>query len=844
MFAHLRLSRPGRWRAWLLVVTFLLAACSGGNGNEQSADPADVTILRFADAAYKEALYRPLIDAFQAENPGVSIDYLPVEDTRSPQTGEYDYFQLASLADAMLLPVPAGPGTGAYFLDQSDALAAAGLSAADFWPGALAGCQADGRQVGVPLYVTPTMFFANGDLLDAAGVPRPGPGWTWADFARLVGDVHAHDPALAGFAQMGGLETLFAPALAGQLPAEEGGIDAAALMATTGWYGELLQQGAVLMVDDPAGAIAAGQVALWLDSPLALTAWRGKVGDNVTLLPFPLAEDGAQAANPVQVACAAVSGGTAWAALALAWLDYLAAHPFAARWWEIPGREALATANDNLPADQADGLHFALAHAWYGPVTPAMRQVAAALGEALASDVAAGDLQANLATLPTPSPVPSPAGTPVVVGVQPTLEAGAEGVLRFFSGTGLSNKNVIRAASESFGRQTGFYVELNDYWTYLAGAPVGPAELANIPREFGCFAWTGDLPPEIAGQVVPLANLLPADLLADYEPFILDNARVEGELYGLPVSLQPQMLYYNAQRLQRRDIAPPPPAWTLAEMLDLASLMPIGEGRSQIYGFVPGPVLPEQGHPVELLLNLRGLELFALAGDAPAVLWDTPEAAEALAWLVAQAAEGIIAPAYGGGTQSGSGNLNALDEVINAGRATFWNDYPGNVNGRFGWSGASFRLGTAAMPGDAALPAPILTSLYLSQTAPDPDACLAWLVELTTVIPTAYTAVPARISVRESDGWAEAVGSQQAAYARDAVQRSTRAPVDTLLAGPLYAWWDDLLRELYAGGDPAGVLAAGQVKADAYLACMAAAPERTPEQVLSCAQQADPNYGP
>jgi ABC-type glycerol-3-phosphate transport system substrate-binding protein len=161
-----------------LLIVVALTACRPGVNEEATTESDDVaaasTVIRFADEAFKEAIYRPLMTAFAAENPGFRIEYIPLEDARDSNTGEIDLFRLASLADVMVMPrAPAG-GESSYFVDLSTRLDEQGLSAADFWPGALAACQGQDAVAALPLRVTPATVYLNRSLLNGA---QPAVGW-------------------------------------------------------------------------------------------------------------------------------------------------------------------------------------------------------------------------------------------------------------------------------------------------------------------------------------------------------------------------------------------------------------------------------------------------------------------------------------------------------------------------------------------------------------------------------------------------------------------------------------------------------------------------------------------
>src|SRR5690606_10878358 len=127
--------------AIILLAMLVLVACRNGratNQQDQNATSEPATTIRFADEAFREGLYSSLIRTFQEGNPGVAVEFVPLSEATAPGSNEVDLFQLASLADAMVLPRSPESVEGDYFQDLGSMLSAASLTEESFWPGALA----------------------------------------------------------------------------------------------------------------------------------------------------------------------------------------------------------------------------------------------------------------------------------------------------------------------------------------------------------------------------------------------------------------------------------------------------------------------------------------------------------------------------------------------------------------------------------------------------------------------------------------------------------------------------------------------------------------------------------
>lgn len=63
------------------------------------------------------------------------------------------------------------------------------FSWADYYPGALAYCEAEGRRYALPVGAVPTLMFVNKTLLAREGIALPASDWTWQDFYDICARV-------------------------------------------------------------------------------------------------------------------------------------------------------------------------------------------------------------------------------------------------------------------------------------------------------------------------------------------------------------------------------------------------------------------------------------------------------------------------------------------------------------------------------------------------------------------------------------------------------------------------------------------------------------------------------
>jgi maltose-binding protein MalE len=148
----------------------------------------------------------------------------------------------------------------------------------------------------------------------------------------------------------------------------------------------------------------------------------------------------------------------------------------------------------------------------------------------------------------------------------------------------------------------------NKYQTESAtgGGPdlvIGPAD------------WIGELAG--AELIKPLDDLVSADALAAYVPSAVEGLKYDGQLYGLPESVETVALYYN------KDLVPTPPT-SSAELAQMAA--DINAADSDTYGF---SLFTNFYHEAGYLFGW-GAQVFDENNQSA---FDSPETASFLSWL-------------------------------------------------------------------------------------------------------------------------------------------------------------------------------------------------------------------
>lgn len=153
------------------------------------AEPVTITYTNFISNGGNEENLAKIVDAFEAENPGITVEV-----TTMPYA---DYFT------ALQTDLAGGTASDVFDIEYANYAAfqangvLAPLAGADtsVYPSNLAGAYAtDGTQFALPSSFSTVVLFYNKDLFDKAGVSYPTNDWTWADAeaaAKAITDADA-----------------------------------------------------------------------------------------------------------------------------------------------------------------------------------------------------------------------------------------------------------------------------------------------------------------------------------------------------------------------------------------------------------------------------------------------------------------------------------------------------------------------------------------------------------------------------------------------------------------------------------------------------------------------------
>lgn len=166
------------------IAALALTACSpgsttagdGGDDDGGAAEDVTITYTNFISNGGNEENLQAIVDAFEAANPGVTVD---VTTLAYPDYGTALQTDLAAgtVSDVFDLEY------ASYAAFQADGVLAelTDVDASVYTPSLLEAYQTDGAQYALPSSFSDVVLFYNTDLFDAAGLEYPTADWTWAD---------------------------------------------------------------------------------------------------------------------------------------------------------------------------------------------------------------------------------------------------------------------------------------------------------------------------------------------------------------------------------------------------------------------------------------------------------------------------------------------------------------------------------------------------------------------------------------------------------------------------------------------------------------------------------------
>ncbi len=870
-----------------LIAALVLGACSfdtpseppAGDQTPEAGATADHVTITFGAISFMRQVYKPLIQAFNADHPGITVQFVSLDEAYQ-SSGDYSAQtrQIVSMADTAEAPASEEQFNLGLLYDLKPLMNAdPSFNSDDFYPNALSSATAgNGAIYKLPQTLEIPLLFYNSDLWAAHGLAAPKPGWTWRDVeaaAQQIAQKQGNTIALYGLAD----DDAYIAVLLDEL--KQAGLDLAAtppanaqadrpeVVAALERVGNLFQSGAFFF--PPTGADFRDAVAqLVIDQKVVM--WSSRAAGDIAniqkrsggpapsfalgVAPYPPLPGGTRDFSNGYV----ISSGTQHPHEAWAWLSFLSKQLIANQGSKggssdsanvLPARKSLVEQSGywsrlddqtkaavqaalDQPAPPASTLDVLSA---YRPLLQAIQDIVGGKPAAQAASEAQAAITAQVAEAQlAPTDVANLA--PVVVATPlPNVAPPGATTITFGMPLGKTGQLVDRLIQQFNQANPTIFVQIKD----LLNAK-GLMSVPDAAAQTDCFAMP--IPPAASEltATLDLQPLIDADStfpLDDYPPVLLRSYQQGAELHGLPWGLDFRALIYNKDAFDAAGLAPPSENWTVDDFLNAAQKLTAGQADNKQYGFV---IPRSTSEAVKFLVHLFGAATARGSGETLAPNLTDPQ--------VVQAARKVVdllkndTPHTRLNDYAALGQQTDYGELTGQGRAGMWfawGMYAYGPDPQFTMAMAPPPLGQAVLdPDDVST-----SSMYISAHTDKQQACWDWLKFFSTNTIVGASNFPARRSVARSDAFNQATPGMAATYDAYIValdrggqlalggEAPETAPID-------YYWFYRAIDRALQGKNLEQELAQTQALTEQYVACVRRGGERQ-----SCDQQVDPNYG-
>ncbi len=813
---------PNLLLALVVFAIFGLSACSP----TVTPDPVDIYFI--VHAAYSVDEY---IAQFEAAHPDIRVHVsyrmgIPEDWPR--------HFDGALLASAPVMY----PERASLLLDLMPLMEAdAQFNTEDYYPGALATGDLNGRRVAIPIALSFNALVYDPRQLSEAGAPLPTPGWTWEDLVNItkaIGRYHADAGGGAVFVNKGEWSHLLANWLHEQAPPlfeEVHGriipkLDQPELQsAVTKARSTMVELTAAVKpgssTDRPLTYLQAGAAAMSTQTPLLFFARQRQRYPElaVTALPQPDIYGNMQAFSAL-----AISRGTVHLQAVWQWIRFLSRQNLldvgVPAW---PARSSIAEEQrlwETIDPKVAQVIHTILA----GQDNPKIGQNQEPLW------LIRGNLVVALLR------VFSVGVDPSVALAEAQQQAMAEtsawydeqddkfesfSVVPFPGADRIEASETLRVSVSDQRLEEVFLALAKEFEASHSGWSVqvvplrGMAEVDSASLQVNSFETLSllnmqqvFLPVEAVGE---LASLLTDDA---FFPQAVEVVSWRGQLLGIPMTIRPLLLYYDPEVFVQLDLAPPASDWTVVNMLSTAE---------RIVAADPGLLgyAAHSGAEVRFVLEQQGISLF---GDEQS--YPTPRFVEL---DVLQAIERLRV-LQGGEPTVSFGSSGVMELPISLGEPLRHRSSPMKAVALQPYPGTRW-------------PMQVYVNGVLRQS-PHVQMAWEWITFLTTEGELYGGALPALRAQAEGETARQVLGSNLYTAYMTALERDVGVTSghETIIVKDAASFWFD--RALYTGddGDLQTALEQAQVSAEKFIGCLAAVGTMDTQSLAVCARQVDPEH--
>lgn len=258
----------------------------------------------------------------------------------------------------------------------------------------------------------------------------------------------------------------------------------------------------------------------------------------------------------------------------------------------------------------------------------------------------------------------------------------------------------------------------------------------------------------------------------DFYPGLLKLYTYEGKTWAIPSGVDPLVMYYNRDLLERYGAPQPAVSWTWEDMLITA--LTVRDVEAGVYGYAPTFAMLD----AMLFAYQHGGHLVDDWNNPVRTTFDDPLVIEALEWYSRLFLDEGVAPTPEEAMRAFGGRELAGVNGVVQGKVALW-------TGFYSWRGGTsfwprkwdFRWGMVPLPRDresATLMS--VEALAIASNTQHPQACWQWLAYLSRAMPGRLA--PARRSVAGSGEFERLVGAEIAAAVRASLEHALIIPPD------------------------------------------------------------------
>ncbi len=260
---------------------------------------------------------------------------------------------------------------------------------------------------------------------------------------------------------------------------------------------------------------------------------------------------------------------------------------------------------------------------------------------------------------------------------------------------------------------------------------------------------------------------------ADLYPSAMDSLREEGQTWGIPVGIDPYVMFYNQDLFDQYGVPYPASGWTWDDFLETA--LALNHPEDNVYAYGHAGFGPTASYPDGwFFINANGGKVLDDWNNPSRVIFDDPLTIEALEWYAdLYHVHNVAITSQQAVDLFGSPADFSVYRGIFAGNIGTWIGSFSTRGGKlYGMPPWAFRWGVVALPRRAQPFSYAYCDIYaISAQTQYPEAAWKWLSFLSWQIPLRHA--PARISVAQSEAYTGQVGGDNAAIMLAALEQAT-----------------------------------------------------------------------